>query len=218
MNPLAGVRESALTVRGHFNPLILQPDWLLAQGLVSELDYRRAIESLAQLVTPDFVRGEYPQIRFDALREQLVVTTVETSQSPALARDFVVGVLKALPHTPVEQVEITHSVHATLAEDTRSALGRFVDAEPWRAVLGGAVVDMFAIKAELNDGRGEVDVIVETSGMEQFDLYVAASLTWTVPDAPGQTAATWVSDTLNKRWQETLDLASKVFSTAIPDA
>lgn len=109
------VHDSAsIVVRGHFNPAIFSPAWLLSEELISEPDYE---DSQAELVSADVTVIKGPGIECQVTREalQLSGTRAETFE---VARDLVVGILRTLRHTPVAVVGINRNVHISIEDET----------------------------------------------------------------------------------------------------
>jgi len=121
---------------GQLNPLILQPDWLLANRLIDREDRDSSLEGKSQILTGDLVHFEYVRFLLEADRTQLIVQTVDRTETPAIIRDLVLGILGVLVHTPVNSVVIEH--RARIATGSRSRTELFDAVAPsdrWACVV-----------------------------------------------------------------------------------
>lgn len=203
-----GSRRSTISLSGHFNPLILQPDWLLANGLIDAAGRSEALESDAQVLTADFVRGEYPSFRFDAFRDSFTVASVDATRSPVVLRDFAEGVARLLPHTPIQRVEIAHI--AELRGDAAPVLERFANPAAWSdvAALSGPEVSTVTFEASVVDSPGlAAEVTVETAASADHDLLLVVALGI---EADGDPSGRWASEQLAAHWQTADDVAGRI--------
>jgi hypothetical protein len=138
------VSSAAIVALGHFNPLILRPDWLKSKEIVVGSDYE-ALQ--VDFMHAEIVSLQLPWGRMQCDRNQFMITTV---QEPVVAvADFFVKCFQMLPETPMTALGINREIHfpagsfRSLAPDRRHThpkrlLGRFDAArrrENWRIAL-----------------------------------------------------------------------------------
>src|SRR4051794_23027217 len=95
-----------ISLFGHFNPMILQPHWLLANGLIDEADWKLLVEEQEErfVVSPEFAGFRLPWATMETTTERCQVMSEAGTDTPDRIREFVVGVFALLPHTPVERL------------------------------------------------------------------------------------------------------------------
>lgn len=100
------VSSSAIVAVGHFNPLILRPDWLLRKEIVVGSDSEQLV---VEVVHAELVLLRFPWGRLHCDQAQFMVST---EKDPAVtAHDFFVNCFQMLPETPVRAVGINREIH-----------------------------------------------------------------------------------------------------------
>jgi hypothetical protein len=105
--PAVAVDQSAVVVRGNFNPAIFSWNWLLDQDLVSAAQEDTFSTELITADVTIFINGS---VRCQVTRDTFQVETSDIGEIERL-RDFTVGVFRKLAHTPVSALGINRSVH-----------------------------------------------------------------------------------------------------------
>src|SRR5689334_10831943 len=128
--PAPDSTQTVVALRGRFNPQIIQPAWLAAQGLIRDVESEKAdIEIIHTEVVAYAIGWAQLEVQLDSL----VVKTRPAAVAPEQVRDLVLGILEVLPHTPVEAIGIQASGHYALRDqDERDdLLGTLVPASNW---------------------------------------------------------------------------------------
>ena len=170
--PVVVVDGCAVVVRGHFNPAIISPAWLLHVELISGKQYG---DTETTIVSEDITMFRTGWAQVQASREFFQVSTSDAAEFERL-RDLASGVLAVLKHTPVSALGINR--HAHLEVESRSAwhaVGDLLSPKSiWEGVLnlpGTQSVTMLGVRPDLYAGR--VQVQVEPSSRLEQGIYVA---------------------------------------------
>jgi hypothetical protein len=131
MNPTQ--HQAVIVVVGNFNPAIFSPAWLASEQLIScEL----ADTATIKLIHPSVAAMDVGWLALQVLDKQLVAQTSDAAYFLPL-RDFVVGVLSILEHTPVQMLGINANLHFTTSseEDWHNIGHRLAPKELWNGLL-----------------------------------------------------------------------------------
>lgn len=170
--PVADVQGLNIVFRGHFNPAIITHGWLLAQKLLSTEDF---LATTPRLATADISNFEAPWFQCNVTSDLLQISTIDFGEFEA-TRDLAVGILRALPHTPVGVMGINHDFHYTVATaDNWHALGDILAPKaPWGDSLrlpGTLSLQMLAVRKD--KASGTVRVAIEPSNrVSPFGVYI----------------------------------------------
>ena len=139
---------TAISLLGSFNPRIFQPLWFAQNGL---LPAEEAEQAEMQMIDRDFCRLHFGWAELVVVQERLQLRTTPETVADAQVRDLLVGLLKLLPHTPIERGSIHHRSDIPIAtEEEWHAVGdALAPKELWDGVLeqpgmfdsGGDVVE-----------------------------------------------------------------------------
>jgi hypothetical protein len=143
---------------GNFNPRIIEPLWLAKQGLVAEEEAERAER---QLIDAEMSRIVFPWAELIVLQNQVQVESGPEMVSDSQLRDLAVGMLRLLPHTPVQVVSIQHRVTVIAAsEDQWHNVGHAIaPKEIWEDVLEKPGILDFAMQGTRpDDHEGSIKV------------------------------------------------------------
>ncbi|MEY9593620.1 hypothetical protein ABIA06_005911 [Bradyrhizobium yuanmingense] len=100
------ISSSAIVAVGHFNPLILRPDWLLKKELIVGSDSE---QMRVEVIHSELVLLRFPWGRLHCDQGQFMVST---EKDPIVtAYDFFVNCFQMLPETPVRAVGINREIH-----------------------------------------------------------------------------------------------------------
>jgi hypothetical protein len=121
--------DVGIVLIGDFNPAIFNPDWLLQNDLVGADAAKR---SVIDIIHPDVAQFRVGDIELIVQRNRFQILT---RVAPFVAvLDFVSKTFgESLPHTPVRQSGINHSVHFKVKnQKIRTAIGRILaSTHPW---------------------------------------------------------------------------------------
>lgn len=100
------VSSSSIVALGHFNPLILRPDWLLRKELIVGSDSE---QMRVEVIHSELVLLRFPWGRLHCDQGQFMIST---DKDPVVtAHDFFVSCFQTLPETPVRAVGINREIH-----------------------------------------------------------------------------------------------------------
>ena len=170
--PELALDEVNVVVKGAFNPGIFSPAWLLGQDLIGNEEYEAAA---VEVITREVAIFSVGWLRCQVTIDQLLFATTKADESERL-RDAVVGVLRALAHTPIGALGINRVVHFDVGDFERwHAIGdALVPKAPWEGVLilpGMKNVGILAVRPDLYGGN--INVEVEPSGRVPHGIFVS---------------------------------------------
>ena len=207
---------SVVTV-GQFNPAIVHPAWLAAEGLITKPE---AEGTAIEVVHPEFAQFTFSQegaaMRVQVLRERLMLTTEDARLYEGL-RDLTMGILTLLRHTPVTKLGINFDTCIAMdSEDARNGLGRrLAPAAPWSGILDGAAMLSLSMRTPRVGGNpGHTVIRVEPSVRLAFGVLIALNEHYDI-DAlqPDSTTGTErVVDVLKQTWDATSKRAREITS------
>ncbi|HEU5159523.1 MAG TPA: hypothetical protein VFU43_21175 [Streptosporangiaceae bacterium] len=157
--PPFALDEVAVVLRGHFNPAIFSPAWLLAEGLISKTAYA---EAELRVISSEIAIFETGWLKCNITRDLLQISTSEESDFERV-RDVAVGILRALPQTPVGALGINREMHFLVQSlDQWHRIGdTLAPKEVWESVLklpGMRGVNIWGVRPDNFAGRIQVDV------------------------------------------------------------
>ena len=121
--------DVGIVLVGSFNPAILNPDWLVLNGVIGKT--QGEIREI-RFITPQISEFRISSFQFQVTQQRFGVS-FESAPYVEL-QDAVSKIFRELlPHTPVQQIGINRSVHFSVgSEEKRNAIGRrLAPAEPW---------------------------------------------------------------------------------------
>jgi hypothetical protein len=151
--------QISVVIKGNFNAAIFSPLWLLDQKLIGTDEY-----SAAQI---EVISAEFASFSTEWLRCLVVPDTLQLStEEPAefeRVRDVAVGLLNALPHTPVAAVGINREIHfAAQSPEQYHGIGDFlVPKDFWQGLMefpGTRSLTVWGVRGDELDGRVQVTV------------------------------------------------------------
>lgn len=198
MSEILPDHEAAVAVViGSFNPMIFQPAWLAAQGLVS----REEAESVTQgLVHPSLTAFVVGSLQVEVTPERLDVRTADVS-SYVVLRDFVAGALNILEHTPVASFGINRLLHLRVAseEEWHNIGHALAPKTPWEGLVDDPGMKRVTIRGRRPGVSGAtLHVGVEPSTVVHPGVYF--DFNEHHQPVPGATAASFVKDGLLEHW------------------
>jgi hypothetical protein len=206
-------RLDTIVLLGSFNPLILDPHWLLQHGIIGEFDLEHVQESGNWIATRDIAAMQFRTFSLQADRDRVQVAMTQEAETPLLLADVVVNAFRLLAHTPVHAVGLNHSSHRALHEGRADEiLDRLAPAAAVDGLLPEIAVNSLNWHAERPDDYAgrlllTVQPSVQVTGLffslnDHFDLGEGGS---------GQTAA----DLVAEEWQESLRRADELFDRVL---
>ena len=222
----------SVVMRGHFNPAIITPGWLMAKGLLGESD---ATDVQDQTIMGQASLFSVSWLRCEAIHDRIALHATDPLDYERL-RDVAVGILDSLPETPVALLGVNRFFHYPLeTEDEWHAIGdRLAPKELWSGVLalpGTLAVTIQGVRPD--EFLGWVRVRTEPSKaipqglfVEVNDHYVLEKTEVTLNDrsdfadegltkqleavTPSSDRIPLAREILTDRWQASLDQAARI--------
>lgn len=168
---------ATIAVGGYFNPLIIQPDWLLAQNLIDEVDRDAVLETEDLLISPELSSLTFERFRVEILRDGLRITSREQTETPDQLFELAFGILNRLGHTPLFGFSHSYFWHFDLPADRwaklQAGLWRPMD---WNAMPEATELASLSLRSPRSDElRGETVLTVEPSGDPAFRGFFGCS-------------------------------------------
>jgi len=200
---------------GAFNPAIVTPDWLLSKQLIDEQDRSYVLQDGEDrfITSSVFSGGRYAWVTLEFSRESLHIQSTSETETGERVRELAVGLLAALPETPVGRVHLSHFMFLTLNQEQTDRL---------TATLApvGPILEHFrdaqfeAVEYRSTRERGYADLLVEPSHRDGYQLYVEYERVWELADPPGVDPAVAV-EVLDGEWEATQAEASAIVNHLI---
>jgi len=152
-----------IVVIGDFNPVIIQPFWLVSKKLIKEEEATNAQVQLIHNELVQFHIGDWLYVQVTRERFEL-----QTAQEPYFdaVRDLVLSIFSYLKETPVRAFGINHTRHYTVDEKQYHDLGdKIVPLSNWNNLFKNPKVLNVEIlqKGEPNRPNGEVRLRIQPS-------------------------------------------------------
>jgi len=148
---------------GNFNPVIFQPQWVAAHGLLRQ---QEADAAEVKVIHPDVVIFQAEWVKFHVTRDRFLAGTMQEAFFNSLA-DLVIGTFQILQHTPIRMLGINSDFHFRFdSEETWNEFGdRIAPKEMWRTLMGKPGLLSLEIKGarEHSTAPGYVRVQVQPS-------------------------------------------------------
>jgi hypothetical protein len=150
-----------IVLRGRFNPSIVQPRWLEAQGLFDG----RNIEVREEVIMPPLTLLDLGWLTAEITEERAAFSTLDESVTPGPLRDFVVDLFRVLEHTPIYAMGMNHGVHLALSEGGWERIAeRLAPAESLRKRFADIAVTSLVWRIPRDDElHGTVNLTVQPS-------------------------------------------------------
>jgi hypothetical protein len=115
----AKVQELVLVLIGEFNPIIIQPSWLVHKGLIRESE---GTGSETDIIHNEVTRFDLGWGNLEISRQRFMIRTTDES-SFSVAKDLTVSIFNILKETPVKYLGINHVLHYELNANQYDDLG-----------------------------------------------------------------------------------------------
>jgi hypothetical protein len=205
--------SSVIRLDGSFNPGIVSIDWLLSKELIDEVDREYALSEERLLMSPTFTGTLYPWISVEVTPESLTVGSTDETETPERLREFVVGLMRVLPETPVRQLNINHAWHATTGADTWHAIANLLAPRgAWGDVAGDT--DLTNLTRRADREGGHIAISLQPSERQSYDLFLGVMRSWILAKPPGVDPSAMIS-VLDKEWDGMLAEAERILAATL---
>jgi hypothetical protein len=211
----------SIVLIGSFNPSIFQPQWLVAQGLISQTEASE-YEKDIQIISPQVSSFK---LSMGAISVTPQVFQVITKKSPYFekVRDLVIGIFRILQHTPIIQMGINWDRHYKFSnEEQWHELGfKLAPKEPWKNILKNPGLFDLKIQGKRTDNNiGQIIVTVAPSrGFSiQYGVYLQINDHYDIQHLYKENPSvgcTPILDLLQKNWFESQSLRDKIIKEII---
>lgn len=210
------IQLTSIVFRGRFNPAIVQPHWLAAQGLIGPSEADGATIDIIHPQVTQF-RTEWLHINVSPDRFQFATTQEAYFE---LLRDLAVNVFTVLRYTPLEAFGVNREFHFRLRSDTalHEIRNTLAPRRCWEDLLSNPGMKSLVVQGARTDGRtGYVGVTVEASVKVIPGVYVAVNDHYQLsPALESPASAEHVIEIIPERWtssmSEGLTIAEKIAS------
>lgn len=129
--------KAAIVAVGSFNPLIFQPQWLAANGLIGDHEAAAAAEGRGvEIIHREAVVLEFQRMKLQVVPDRF---SLEITEPPLVsAKDFVEKCFGLLSHTPIVQAGVNfETVFRARSRQDWDAFGdTLAPKAPWRELFG----------------------------------------------------------------------------------
>ena len=170
--PLA-VDQAAIVIKGAFNPAIFSPAWLQHQGLVGD---REVDAGAVEIISRDVSVFSLDWLRVQITPDALLLSTSVLEETERM-RDAVIGVIEALPHTPIVALGMNRSVHFEVsdAEKWHSLGDWLIPKSDWQSIVrlpATKALSIIGLRPEDDQYGGSVTLQIEPSAQIEFGIYI----------------------------------------------
>lgn len=172
--PTLSIQTASIVLRGQFNPAILSPGWLLAEGLLGP---KEALDVHSQVIVNQLSQFHVSWLQCQVTEDQMAVNTDEPPEFERL-RDVVVGILKTLPHTPVGAMGINRTFHFQMPswDDWHELGDALAPKRFWEEFLHLPGTETVSIQGNRTDEfAGRLLITVQPSRVVKTGIYVSVN-------------------------------------------
>ena len=202
--------QLSIVLVGSFNPMIFHPSWFASEGLISKESAKNATTSL---ITSEVAQLSIDSLGLTVFRERLI----GTAQGPNydILKDFIIGTLSLLIHTPIRHVGINLDADYQLpSEQIWHEFGHLLaPKEIWKGITKNPGMGGLKIQSERGDDyQGEVNITVAPSHRIHPGVYIHLNDHFDLrSDSSKNThlGAKKSLDLLEAAWEESIENARK---------
>jgi hypothetical protein len=162
---------ASVVLLGYFNPVIFQPAWFAAKGLIREAE---AAEATVEMIHPEVTSFRAGWLSLSVTRDRFIAMSSDTAQHVAL-RDLVVATFQLLEHTPTSRLGLNRAMHFSLYNEQKWHLfGHMVaPKEPWTGIAVEPGLLSLSMQSKRDDGlSGRIIFRVEPSLKHRFAAFI----------------------------------------------
>lgn len=193
---------------GSFNPRIFERLWFAQNGLVPA---EEAEQAEMQMIDRDFCRLHFGWAELVVVENRLQLRTTPETVADAQVRDLLVGMLKLLPHTPIERGSIHHRADIAIAtEEEWHAVGdALAPKELWDGILEQPGMFDFAMLGKRPDDlEGAVKVRIQPSQSVEPGVFINVNDEFLISEADG--GVTEAAEVIETLWPAAERRASEI--------
>ena len=201
-----------IVLLGAFNPLILDPYWLLQHKIIEQFDVDYARETQKWLVTRDITIVEFRTFSLQADAHRVQVAMTQETETPLLIADVIGDIFRVLGHTPVNAVGLNHARHEELDEDrSETILNRLAPREAVENLVPGIGVASLSWRADRpGDYAGQIALTVQPS-VQVDGLFISMNDHYELGEGgTGEAASNLVADEYQESARRSDEMIAKV--------
>ncbi len=186
---------------GSFNPRIFDPLWLADHNLVAE---EEAVNAERELIDRDFSRIALPWMELVVLQDRLQAQTTSETVNSGQIRDLLVGILRLLPHIPIDVGSIHHRADVAIStEEEWHAIGHaLAPKDLWQGVLDQPGMFDFAMQGvRPDDRRGAIKVRIQPSKLVQPGIMLNVNDEFAISES-SESERVGIAELLDAIWPE----------------
>ncbi len=201
---------------GTFNPSIFQPQWLVAQGLISQSEASEN-ENQIQIISPQVSSFKLTMGAISVTPQRFQIIA---NKSPYFekVRDLVISIFGILQHTPIIQMGINWDRHYKFStEELWHEFGhKLAPKEPWKNILQNPGLSSLRIQGKrTDDNTGLILVTIEPSkGYSiQYGAYLQINNHFDIQHLLKENSSLGcapILELLKKNWFESQNLRDKI--------
>lgn len=173
-SPTLSIQAASIVIRGQFNPAIISPGWLLAQGLLGP---KEALDVRSQAILNQLSQFHVSWLQCQVTEDQFSLSTDEPAEFERL-RDVAAGTFETLSHTPLNALGINRSFHFQIPswEDWHAVGDRLVPKAVWKEVLHLSGTASVTVQGNRQDEyAGRVLITVQPSRVVSAGVFVSVN-------------------------------------------
>lgn len=194
------IDAAVAVIVGNFNPAIFQPAWLAGTGLITSED--QADLELGVLI-PAMASFRVGWLTLEVQHTRLSATANDAAHF-VLLRDFVVGVLSMLEHTPVSACGINRNMHfKTNSSDEWHAIGhRLIPKTPFAGLIEAPGTRSLTVQgARQGSVARYMQMTIQPSTVVDNGILFGLNEHYDKPEVASASAA---SDAIHQNWDAAL--------------
>src|SRR2546427_8310312 len=152
-------KELSIVLIGKFNPVIINPNWLLGKELINDLEAKEATEAENFIMHPEVSQFSLAYCSVQIMQEKYIITSTQEGYFDKLC-ELTMAIFNFLRETPITQMGINTIHHYRLndAEEWRIFGDNLSPKEMWRPFTKNPGLKRMEVMSQREDGlMGEIN-------------------------------------------------------------
>lgn len=147
------LESMSIVLVGNFNPVIFQPAWLAANGLLPAEEVK---DPKVQVIHPDLASFTADWVNVQVVPTRFQALTMDAARYEPL-KDLVVGIFALLEHAPFTQMGINCDAHFEPPQDVRDRIGdALAPKPPWTSTMQEPKLWSLVMAGKPNSGEAQI--------------------------------------------------------------
>jgi hypothetical protein len=184
------IRNLSIVMLGDFNPVIIQPFWLLEKKFIRELE---AIDASLEIIHNEISKFDLKWVTIEVTKERCQFRTSMESHFE-LVRDLAINIFEVLKETPLKSLGINHEFHLALPHDEQyyNFGNNLVPLKNWDGFLNDPkLLNLEIVEANRKDGlNGLLRIKIQPSDQDlpsKNKIMIAINDHFTIDKNKGET-------------------------------